>query len=408
MLSGLSPAISIDPAAAQKFWSEQLATGSPLPPGPVTNFAPPGRGPLCPLSPWERAGAPQATRRGQGEGDDGTPDLTIIFTGLEPYEDYTTAGQIVINGLPGDDQIYAVDGAPHLGADTIKVYEANDGFENITFANKHGLWIQGGAGNDTIDISGLSTTSTAFNDLRTGAIWLWGEGGDDVLRTSTDSTITQLVYGGDGNDQLYSMAAAGSAAFVSYLDPGAGDDQIYSGPANDLMLGSTGSDTFFFDTNGFLGSDKIAEPNNDLTANDVDTINVSANTDLTWVTLSYTDWQSINPSNLALKLTDPNGIENFLGGSGGGSILGNSRDNTLTAGPGVLRHQRLRRQRHDHRHTGDDYLVGGNGDDTIVGGAGADTLVGWQTGTFWFVEKVECPLFSPRLKVAVTPACCEY
>ena len=42
VLSGLSPVISIDPAAAQKFWSEQLATGSPLLPGPVIDFAPPG------------------------------------------------------------------------------------------------------------------------------------------------------------------------------------------------------------------------------------------------------------------------------------------------------------------------------------------------------------------------------
>ena len=233
-----------------------------------------------------------------------------------------------------------------------------------------------GAGNDTIDVSGLTTTSTAFNDLRTGAIWLWGEGGDDVLRTSTDSTITQLVYGGDGNDQLYSMAAAGSAAFVSYLDPGAGDDQIYSGPANDLMLGSTGSDTFFFDTNGFLGSDEIGELNNDLSANDVDTINVSANTDVTWVTLSYTDWQSINPSNLALKLIDANGIENFIGGCGGGSILGNSRDNVLTAGPGIYGINGYDGNDTIIGNTGDDYLVGGNGDDTIDGGAGNNGLYG--------------------------------
>jgi hypothetical protein len=51
VLSGLSPVLSIDPAAAQKFWSQQLATGSPLLSGPVANFAPPGARPTLPPLP---------------------------------------------------------------------------------------------------------------------------------------------------------------------------------------------------------------------------------------------------------------------------------------------------------------------------------------------------------------------
>ena len=142
-------------------------------------------------------------------------------------------------------------------------------------------------------------------------------------------------------------------------------------------LRSSGSDTYYFNTNAFLGSDQIVEGSLPVTANDVDTIDVSANTDVTWVTLSYTDWQSINPSNLALKLTDPNGIENFIGGSGGGSILGNSRDNTITVTGSAV--YGINGYDGNDTITGDDgadYLVGGNGDDTIDGGAGNDAIYG--------------------------------
>lgn len=72
-------------------------------------------------------------------------DLTIIFTGLEPVEDYNTADYMnIIVPDDNDYQLYAVDGTPHNGQDTINVFDANGNFENITFANKHGLWIQGG------------------------------------------------------------------------------------------------------------------------------------------------------------------------------------------------------------------------------------------------------------------------
>ena len=300
--------------------------------------------------------------------------MTIIFTGLEPVYDYTPADSLSILGTDDADQITAVDGPQYNGADTIYVSEANGNFENVTFANKGELGIFGMGGDDTIDVSGVSSTNTA---LPANGIAIYGGDGDDVLRGLTNGTINEVLSGDGGNDQIYSVAASGSAAFVTYMNGGDGDDQLYSGPANDLMVGGAGSDTYFFDTNGFLGSDEIGEVNNDLSATDVDTIDVSANTDVTWVTLSYTDWQSINPSNLALKLTDPNGIENFIGGSGGGSILGNSRDNTITVTGSAV----YGIDGYDGNDTitggdGADYLVGGNGDDTIDGGAGNDAIYG--------------------------------
>ena len=207
-----------------------------------------------PLSPGE----------GQGEGAAGTPDLTIIFTGLEPYEDYTTAGQITINGLPGDDQIYAVDGAPHLGADTIKVYEANGNFENVTFANKGALGIFGAGGNDTIDVSGVSATNTALAALATNGIVLWGWDGNDTLVGSVSTAFSQYLEGFGGDDSLY--ATAPQSAYATFLVGDDGDDQLYSGPGNDIMEGGLGSDTYYFNTNAFLGSDQIFEGSLPVTA----------------------------------------------------------------------------------------------------------------------------------------------
>jgi hypothetical protein len=70
--------------------------------------------------------------------------LTIIFTGLEPFEDYSTAGSFTVLGLDNnDDQIYAVDGTPHNNQDTIKIYDLNNSWEYWTVANKGEIGIFG-------------------------------------------------------------------------------------------------------------------------------------------------------------------------------------------------------------------------------------------------------------------------
>ena len=305
--------------------------------------------------------------------DPNSPELTIIFTGLEPVYDYATAGSISVNGTDDADHITAVDGTPYLGADTIYVSEANGNFENVTFNNKGELGIFGWGGDDTIDVSGVSLTNTAFP---ASGFALYGGDGDDVLISSPSGTVNQVLSGGYGNDQLYSQAAAGSTAFLTFLDGGAGDDQLYSGPANDILNGNVGSDTYYFASNAYLGSDEITEVNTEITDPDVGTIDVSANTDLTWVTLSSTSWQTVVPNNLAILLIDAAGIENFTGGSGGGSILGNARDNGLTAGAGLYGIATYDGNDSIYAGNGGDSIWGGNGDDSIYGGTGGDAIYG--------------------------------
>ena len=130
-------------------------------------------------------------------------DFNIVFTGLEPVETYGTANYIEIDGTDDADQIYAVDGTPHNGQDTIKVYEANGNFENITFANKHGLLIEGLGGDDTIDISGISTTNSNLPLMNSLGIVLDGGDGNDVLRGTAYNSSDQSLDGDAGNDTLY-------------------------------------------------------------------------------------------------------------------------------------------------------------------------------------------------------------
>jgi hypothetical protein len=49
--AGLSPVLTTDLTAAKTFWSEQLATGSPLLSGPVTDFGPAGPRPVAGATP---------------------------------------------------------------------------------------------------------------------------------------------------------------------------------------------------------------------------------------------------------------------------------------------------------------------------------------------------------------------
>ena len=185
------------------------------------------------------------------------------------------------------------------------------------------------------------------------------------------------VIAGSGNDTLIANSLGDT------LVGGDGDDNLYSGAGDDVLTGGNGSDTYYFSTNAFLGSDQIFESSAAPDA-DVDTIDVSANTDLTWVQLSYTDWQTVVPYKLGILLSDANGIENFLGGSGGGSILGNSRDNTITVTGSAV----YGIDGYDGNDTitggdGADYLVGGNGDDTIDGGAGNERSTAKRATIIW-------------------------
>lgn len=147
---------------------------------------------------------------------------------------YGLGGNDTINGNNGDDLIYGGDG--------------ND-------------YLLGNSGNDTIHGGdGADIIYAASND---GNDVMYGEGGDDTLKGADHS----ILYGGDGDDQLWNIASSPYAATTSVaMYGGAGADTLLGnyglnymngGAGADTMQGSSGVDTFAFSSDAFGSVDTV-------------------------------------------------------------------------------------------------------------------------------------------------------
>ena len=176
--------------------------------------------------------SPLPQGEGQGEGAD-TP-FTIIFTGLEPVGSYGSATYLEIDDYNPGDQIYAVDGTPHNGQDTVKVYEANNNFENITFANKQGLVVETYSGDSTIDFSGVSTTNTALAATATYGLVLSGAGDNNILKANAATNLNQSLNGSGANNTFY---AAGGGTLATDLYGYGGNATYIMSTAGNIYIG---------------------------------------------------------------------------------------------------------------------------------------------------------------------------
>ncbi|WP_375476381.1 hypothetical protein [uncultured Nostoc sp.] len=110
--------------------------------------------------------------------------------------------------------------------------------------------INGGGGDDILDVNNLSATSV-------NAVWFTGGAGNDFLDGSGTATPLR-AFGGEGNDILYGGAGNDNL----YGD--AGNDILRGGKGNDILTGGAGSDRFVFNSGaGYnsadLGVDKITD-----------------------------------------------------------------------------------------------------------------------------------------------------
>jgi Ca2+-binding RTX toxin-like protein len=236
------------------------------------------------------------------------------------------AGSDVLAGGLGADALSAGGDADYLlidGADT--AIDGGAGFDSVFVQTAAPVtldmgaasieWVQGSAGNDTFDAAS-----------QTGAVYIYGMGGDDTLTGS---------------------------AFGDYLDGGDGTDTLAGGDGADLMLGNGGSDIL----RGDGGDDSLIELGDDSVIDGgagFDSLFVWSDTGVTLdLTASSIEWvQGSVPGDDNLNGAG-NTVNTFLYGWGGNDVL--------TAG------------------SADDYIAGGAGDDVLTGGAGNDTLIG-ETG----------------------------
>ena len=261
-------------------------------------------------------------------GDDVAADLTGTVTGISVVSGLNT---IKMTGLSlSIDVVEAALASAQLATvnDLFSVVgNQMSGNDTIAYTNNSGagMTFYGGAGNDTITISGPN------------ADMLIGGDGNDTLN------------GGDGNDSL--DGGAGN----DILNGGAGDDTLIGGDGNDVILignatdhgvgeaidGGAGTDVIRF-TSTSAGQTLVLAPG--VTAVESVVIGTAAGV-TTGLTALNVDASAVGSG---LSLTGNNGA-NILTGTGFGDVLtGNA---------------------------GNDTLIGGAGQDTVISGTGNDRIV---------------------------------
>ena len=307
-------------------------------------------------------------------GNTSTNTSTMTITGTADDDPLTgTDGNDRLAGLAGDDHIVGWYGDDHLdGGDGDDILDGGPGADTLI----------GGSGNDTA--SYLFSPAAVIINLRDGTATggdasgdtlgddiehIWGSAYDDIL-TGTDSLfVGNIIFGHDGNDELYGGWGD------DILSGDEGDDLLSGGDEDDILIGGPGADIL----TGGLGDDFAAyftSPDGvNVRLHSLQASGGDAEGD-TWgdlVTVRYTK------EGLVFEETVPD-IINLAGSDHNDVLAGDSRDNVLFGGDGNDKLYGGPGGGDDYLsgEEGDDALYGGIGDDFLVGGPGADRLVGGQ------------------------------
>jgi Ca2+-binding RTX toxin-like protein len=184
-------------------------------------------------------------------------------------------------------------------------------------------------------LSGTNTSANSGSEYLSSLDFktIYGGKGDDTLWAGTNNT---LLLGGVGDDHLYGNSGN------DQLIGGTGNDWLNAGAGADTMDGGTGNDIYYVDNIGDIV---------------IESLSLSTEIDLVYSSISY--GLTTNVENLTLTgALSINGSGNSLSNI----INGNSAENMLYGG------------------AGNDTLNGGAGADTLTGGDGSDTYYVDNTG----------------------------
>jgi hypothetical protein len=166
------------------------------------------------------------------------------------------AGRMQGDTTDGNEEIHAEtlgDGTVAVWSDQFFVTKAIA--ETNPFTGVHKIIVDGGNGNDIIDMSGVKASDGVTvvahggpgDDTITGGggdDQLFGDDGNDIIHggggndTIHGGSGDDQLFGDDGNDQLFGDAGNDT------LNGGAGNDTLSGGPGNDTIIGSADDDTF--------------------------------------------------------------------------------------------------------------------------------------------------------------------
>jgi Ca2+-binding RTX toxin-like protein len=338
--------------------------------------------------------------------DDITPEITILdfeipFTRPPQLASEVGDGTLQLN--MGEMAEMRLNGNVSDSAETFEVRSAGAGKievgtalgTGVTFWQKYDtpdtIIVQGGAGNDTIDFSGLTSQAIHFE--------IDGGAGNDTIILGGNSSSTSVVTGGSGDDFIVGSAGAdvliggvGNDAIFgeggndqlfgddvkikTSTDPdtdaitttlrvsiGAtdGDDFIYGGTDDDIIIGGGGSDTLQGDV---MKADVSAANKRQLIAS-----SARLGEDLI---LGDTGFITLGSSVLTAVVEDTErgaegGIDTIRGNGSNDIAYGGNGDDDIRGGDG---------EDTLHGETGLDEIHGDDGNDTLYGGDDNDTLRG--------------------------------
>ncbi len=232
------------------------------------------------------------------------------------------AGADELSGGAGNDLIYAdaEDTVDHGGEGTDRVIVQGDGDFSIDMTASSVERVDGAAGNDFMDATGMTERVTQI-----------GNDGDDTLIGGEANDIQRggdgddVIAGGDGNDNIRGDAGADE------LSGGAGNDLIYADAEDTVIDGGVGTDRVIVQGDGDFSID--------MTASSVERVDGAAGNDF------------MDATGMTERVTQ-------IGNDGDDTLIGGEANDIQRGGDG------------------DDVIAGGDGNDNIRGDAGADELSG--------------------------------
>lgn len=276
--SFISGSLVVNGTSGDDTLSVDFTNGSPLPAGGLTfdggSQSGMGQGDAVALT----GGRVGAVRHAFTNASDGRIDVDggmITYTGLEPIIDNLDADNRVFTFGSGDDEITlsdddttnngisrlssagsseTVDFANPRNTLTIQAGGGNDDVQLTAADSQYAATtvVQLGAGNDTLDGSGLTTRIFAAGNA--GNDSLTGGAGPDKLRGGAGRDV---LIGLGGNDRIKGQGSSGDRLFGGaghdFLDGGAGNDLLIGGSESDGLFGGNGNDSI----SGGLGDDQI-------------------------------------------------------------------------------------------------------------------------------------------------------
>ncbi|MCC7373311.1 MAG: M10 family metallopeptidase C-terminal domain-containing protein [Verrucomicrobiales bacterium] len=225
-----------------------------------------------------------------------------------------------------------------------------------TYPGVKSILAKGGAGNDTIDLTGVEVPATVYGGdgddtikASRGGGTYWGDNGNDSIRSEETSSafagVNDTFHGGAGNDELEGFDGADKLygdEGDDALDGGNGNDTLEGGAGNDVLVGGDGRDTL----KGEEGTDELGggAGNDTLFGGDGD--------------------DRLEGDEDDDKLTGNAGNDELYGGTGNDVLVGDEGSIvSLLQITGVSG-------------SGNDLLSGGPGSDTLMGAGGNDDLYG--------------------------------